>query len=156
MTELEPERELPAANMNSNPRLNETAEAIGGALGTAARHVQNVRDRFTVIRGGAEGRASTSEQIKETAQEKIEDMKQRAGSALEQARIEATTRLEDAKARASRLARNARGSATERARMLRMRAERLTRERPLQVLAGVGVTAFLLGIILRVGRAKRG
>jgi ElaB/YqjD/DUF883 family membrane-anchored ribosome-binding protein len=70
--------------------------------------------------------------------------------------MEAGSRLEDAKAAASRMARNARDSAVDRARMLRLRSERLVSERPLQLLAGIGVTAFLLGIFLRVGRAKRG
>ena len=75
--DLDPEHELPPASAPANHRLNETAEAIGGALGNAARRVQNVRDRFTVIRGGAE---ASGEQIKQTAQQKVEEIKQRAGS----------------------------------------------------------------------------
>ncbi|HKW68496.1 MAG TPA: hypothetical protein VJP04_14475, partial [Terriglobales bacterium] len=43
---LEPERELPAATTRSNPRLNEAAEAIGSALGSATRQAQNARNRF--------------------------------------------------------------------------------------------------------------
>ena len=161
---LDPERELPPATTQTNPRLNEAAEAIGGALGSATRQVQNVRDRFTVIRGGGvQGGPSATEQIRQTAQEKMQtaqekvaELRERAGTAVEQARIQATAKLEEARATASRMAREARGMATERARMVRQRAARLTEERPLAVLAGIAAAAFLLGIFLRVGRGKRG
>jgi ElaB/YqjD/DUF883 family membrane-anchored ribosome-binding protein len=157
---LDPERELPEADTRSNPRLNDAAEAIGGALGSATRQVQNARERFTVIRGGAEG---GTEQLKQTAREKLEEvqekvgeLKERASAAVEQARIQATAKLEDARVKASRLAQSARDSATERARMVRWRAVRLTHERPLAVIAAIGGAAFLLGIFLRLGRGKRG
>ena len=144
---LEPERELPAATARTNPRLNDAAEAIGGALGSATRQVQNVRDRFTVIRGGA-----TTEQLKQSAQEKVEEIRGRASAAVEQARIQVTAKLQEARSTASRMARNA----TERARVVRLRTARLADERPLAVLAGIGAAAFLLGIFLRAGRGQRG
>jgi ElaB/YqjD/DUF883 family membrane-anchored ribosome-binding protein len=154
---LDPERELPPATTETNPRLNEAAEAIGGALGSATRQVQNVRDRFTVIRGGGvQGGPSTTEQIRQTAQEKVAELKERAGAAMEQARIQATTRLEEARAKASRMAQDARETATERARMVRQRAARFTEERPLMALGIIAGAAFLLGIFLRVRRGKRG
>ena len=153
---LEPERELPGTTTRTNPRLNEAAEAIGEALGSATRQVHNLREQFQVIRGGAEGGPSTTEQLKETAQQKVEEIRQRAESALEQARMTATAKLEDARVKASELARSAGESAKERARMLRLRASRLTNERPLAVLAAIGGAAFLLGIFLRVGRGRRG
>lgn len=153
---VDPERELPAAPPRSNPRLNEAAEAIGGALGSATRQVQNVRERFTVIRGGAPGAPSKTEQLKQTAQQKVEDMKERAASAMEQARVQATATLEDARVTASRVVRNARESAAERARMVRFRVARLTHDRPLAVIGGIGAAAFLAGVFLRVGRGKRG
>ena len=154
---LDPERELPPATTQTNPRLNEAAEAIGGALGSATRQVQNVRDRFTVIRGGGvQGGPSTAEQIRQTAQEKVAELKERAGTAMEQARIGATTRLEEARAKASRMAQDARETATERARMVRQRAARFTEERPLMALGIIAGAAFLLGIFLRAGRGKRG
>lgn len=161
---LDPERELPPATTQTNPRLNEAAEAIGGALGSATRQVQNVRERFTVIRGGGvQGGPSTTEQIRQTAQEKMQtaqakvaELKERAGTAVEQARIQATTRLEEARAKASRMAQEARETATERARMVRQRAARFTEERPLMALGLIAGAAFLLGVFLRVGRGKRG
>lgn len=152
---LDPERELPPATAHSNPRLNEAAEAIGGALGSATRQAQRVRDRFEVIRGGAQGGPSM-EQLKHSTQEKLEELKERAGTAMEQARVQATARLEDARTRASRLAHDAMDSASERVRLIRLRATRLANERPLAVLGVMGAAAFLLGIFLRVRRGKRG
>jgi ElaB/YqjD/DUF883 family membrane-anchored ribosome-binding protein len=157
---LDPERELPPATTRTNPALNEAAEAIGGALGGVTRQVQKARDRFQVIRGGGvQGGLSASEQLKhgaqekmQAAQEKVGEIRKRAGTAVEQARIQAEIKLEEARAKASRMAREAR----ERARVMRQRAAHLTAERPLAVLAGIGAAAFLLGIFLRVGRGKRG
>lgn len=155
---VDPERELPAAAEHANPRLNEAAEAIGSALGSATRQVNNVRERFTVIRGGGPGPSAAdqirdkADQFKQTAQEKVEDLKQRASTAVEQARIEATATLEDVRLKTQ----NAVNSASQRARMAARRVERLTDERPLAVLAAIGGVAFLLGIILRVRRGKRG
>lgn len=163
MPVLDPERELPASSARSNPRLNDAAEAIGGALGSATRQVQNARERFTVIRGGAEGGPSSTEQLKQAAREKVEDvqekvqgLKQRASAAVEQARIQTTAKLEDARVKASHLAYSAKDSATEHARMIRWRAARVTNERPLAVIAVIGGAAFLLGIFLRLGRGRRG
>ena len=157
---LDPERELPPATTRTNPALNEAAEAIGGALGGVTRQVQKARDRFQVIRGGGvQGGLSASEQLKhgaqekmQAAQEKVGEIRKRAGTAVEQARIQAEIKLEEARAKASRMAREAR----ERARVMRQRAAHLTAERPLAVLAGIGAAAFLLGIFLRAGRGKRG
>jgi ElaB/YqjD/DUF883 family membrane-anchored ribosome-binding protein len=161
---VEAERELPAAGTRTNPRLNEAAEAIGGALGSATRQVQNACDRFTVIRGGGEqGGPSATEHIRQTAQEKmqtaqekVEEIKERAGTAVEQARIQATAKLEDVRVRASRMAQNAKNSAVERARMVCQRATRFSQDRSLAVIGVMGGAAFLLGIFLRVGRGKRG
>jgi ElaB/YqjD/DUF883 family membrane-anchored ribosome-binding protein len=157
---LEPERELPAATTRSNPRLNEAAEAIGSALGSATRQVQNARDRFTVIPGGS---AQATEQVKRTAQdkmlavqEKVEEIKERAGSMVAEARTRATAALEDARFKASRMAQEAKDSAVERARVVRLRATRFSNERPLALIGAIGGAAFLLGIFLRIGRGKRG
>ena len=156
MKAVRPERELPAANARDNPRLNETAHAIGSALGSATRQVHNVRERFTVIRGGGQDGRSAAEHLKATAQQKVNEIKERALTAVEQARVEATSRLEEARVSASKLVQEAKESATERVRIVRLRAARLTDERPLAVLAGIGVAALLLGVLLRVGRGKRG
>lgn len=161
---MEPERELPAATSRSNRCLNEAAEAIGSALGSATRQVQNARDRFTVIPGGgAPGGPPASEQLKQTAQEKmkaaqekVEEIKDRASAVVGEARTRATAALDDARVKASRMARDAKDSAVERVRLVRLRATRFSHERPLTVIGAIGGAAFLLGIFLRVGRGKRG
>jgi hypothetical protein len=113
---MDPERELPAATTRSNPRLNGAAEAIGSALGSATRQVQNARDRFTVIPGGS---AQATQHVKQTAQEKmqaaqekVEEIKERAGAVVEEVRTRATAALEDARVRASRMAKGAKDSAS--------------------------------------------
>ena len=161
---VEPERELPEATTRFNPRLNEAAEAIGSALGNATRQVQNARDRFTVIPGGgAPGGPPAIEQLKQTAQEKIkatqekvEEIKERAGAVVGEASTRATAALDDARLKASRMARDAKDSAVERARLVRLRAYRFSHERPLAVIGAIGAAAFLLGVFLRIGRGKRG
>jgi len=160
--DLEPERELPAATTRSNPRLNEAAEAIGSALGSATRQAQNARNRFSVIRGGAGGPAA-SEQLKQAArekisaaQEKVEELRDQAGAVVEQARNRATAALEGARVKTSRIAQDVKDSAVERARVVRLRATRFSNERPLAVIGAIGGAAFLLGIFLRIGRGKRG
>ncbi len=83
----DPNRELPAeAAATRNPRLNETAEAIGGAVGSAVdtvRHLperlQEMKERFTVIRGRVqEDAATTATEWKETAREKAAQARNRA------------------------------------------------------------------------------
>lgn len=157
---LAPERELPVSPTHANPRLNETAEALGSALGSASRQVQNARDRFTVILGGGvEGAGSSAEHIKQaaldkmqTAQARVEEIKQRAGAAIAQT----SAKVEDVRARASQMAVEAKASAERRARLARLRATRFRAQRPLTLIGIIGGAAFLLGIFLRLGRDKRG
>ncbi len=84
----DPNRELPAqtAETNSNPRLNDTAEAIGGAVGSAVdtvrrlpERLQEMKERFTVIRGRLqEDAATTATEWKETARDKAAQARNRA------------------------------------------------------------------------------
>ncbi len=69
-----------------NQRLNETAEAIGSAVGSAVETVkhlpdrlQEMRERFTVIRGRAQEEAvSRAADLKETAQQRAREARTRA------------------------------------------------------------------------------
>lgn len=80
--------ELPSARPGpaTNHRLNETAEAIGNAVGSAVetvRHLperlQDMKERFTVIRGRAQEDAATrAAELKETAQQKAQQARTRA------------------------------------------------------------------------------
>lgn len=80
----EPERELPVGS-EVNPRLRNTAESVGTAVGKAVRKVRSLpnrvssmRERFTVIRGGQESSAGTAAEMKETARQKIDEARSRA------------------------------------------------------------------------------
>jgi hypothetical protein len=152
----ESELELPRVEPSINPRLNETAEAIGSALGNAARNIKEVRARFTVIRGQAsESVTSKAEELKQAADEKLQHAKVRAGQAIEDVKQETVARIEDAKLRASRIMEDARDAAAERIEQARGRALHLADERPLTVLAGIAGVFFGLGIFLRVWRSNR-
>lgn len=79
-----PERELPAGD-DMNPRLRNTAESVGTAVGKAVnkvrtlpRRVSEMRDRFTVIRGGAGEATSSTEDLKDTARQKMYEARSRA------------------------------------------------------------------------------
>ncbi len=83
----DPNRELPsAATARNNPRLNDTAEVIGNAVGVAVESVrrlperlQEMKERFTVIRGRVqEDAAAAAEEWKEVAREKAEQARNRA------------------------------------------------------------------------------
>ncbi len=91
----DPNRELPGpgpvavreiSERPQNRRLNETAEAIGSAVGSAVETVkhlpdrfQDMKERFTVIRGRAqEEAASRAADLKETAQQRAREARTRA------------------------------------------------------------------------------
>ncbi len=90
--------ELPPAR---SERLTDAAESVGTVVGSAVhtvRHLpdrlQEMKERFTVIRGRTKARASdTAADLKETAEQKLQD-----------ARNLASRRLHDARERASEIA----------------------------------------------------
>lgn len=120
-----PERELPVESVvveepaELNPRLRDTAESVGTAVGKAVgkvrefpRRVSEMKERFTVVRGRAqEDAASTAGELKESARQKVDQV--------------------------------------------RSRVQYYSREYPLQFLAGVGATCFVLGFALRIWRSSR-
>lgn len=91
---LDPERELPPAGAPRNTRLHEAAETIGAAVGSAVetvkelprrlqrelpRRVQDMKDRFTVIRGRTtEDASAAAAEWKQTAQQKVSQARNRA------------------------------------------------------------------------------
>src|SRR5512146_2173310 len=125
---LDPDRELPPADVQRNARLHETAETIGAAVGSAVesvrelprrlqrelpRRMQDMKQRFTVIRGRTSQDASAAAaEWKQTAQHKVSQA--------------------------------------------RHRAEYLAHEYPIHVIVGAAVTAFVIGFALRVWRSNRG
>ncbi len=173
---VSPERELPVADLStteqlivteaqpSNPRLNQTAEAVGSAVGSAVRRVDKVRERFNVIRGKAEETAAArseelkraAEEWKQAAEEKAQDVKTRAAEAIEEIRAKASERFEDARWRASEKLQEAKWAAQDGMENARQRVKHLANERPLQVIAGAAVAGFAIGVALRTWRSSRG
>ncbi len=124
-----------AAGAGRESRLEETAEQIGSTLGRAVRAVRDLpeqvdqarvsmRDRLTVIRGGGGQRSAAAEKASE-----IKDAAQQ--------------KLEEAKDRAAQMTRQARA-----------RAQRIADERPLHVVAGAFLAAFIIGAVLRLWRSE--
>ena len=149
------------AGRRQNPRLNDTAEVIGTAFGQAARRVQDMKDRFTVISGKTRASAaSTANDWRQVTDEKMQEAKERASQAFdevrlkaEEVRLRAADTLHDARDRAAQVLDDARYNATEKINRARFAANRFVKERPLHVILGVGGAAFVVGILLRVGRS---
>jgi ElaB/YqjD/DUF883 family membrane-anchored ribosome-binding protein len=136
---LDPERELPEHATPSslgripvgpervNPRLNNTAESMGSALGAAVVRLRKVPDRlqdakrrFTVIRGRKQQEAS------EAADEAIERIRDASAEMKEKARLT----LRDA----------------------RFRGVEYAYRYPLEAIAGAAAFGLLMGIGLRLWR----
>jgi len=91
---IPPERELPLHSVNvprpdaaaENPRLRDTAESVGTAVGKAVhkvrdlpRRVSEMRERLVVIRGRTrEDATSTAAELKENARQKMYEARNRA------------------------------------------------------------------------------
>jgi len=136
------DRELPehASRARGGDRLMETAATIGEAVGSAVyrmqhmqRQVQELRDRFIVIRGrGAENALESAARLKQTA-------------------VERAAQLKDAAADRAAHLKNAAG---EQVRQARARAERVVHDYPLQVIAGAAAVGLMAGISLRLWRGR--
>ena len=163
---LDPTRELPeeasASELSNgrnrvNPCLNDTAAAIGSAVGTAARTVSEVRDRFTVIRGNARAEASVKvDHLKQAASENLDEVARRVRTAVEETRERASNKLEEARGRAINALQDLRQSAFKRLNEVRAKANSMREEKPIQMIGAVAATAFLLGISVRLWRSNRG
>src|SRR5919201_2043650 len=151
-----PERELAPPELYGNPRLTETAEAIGSALGNSACSVREMKDLFTVVRGhGSERISSKMAELRKAADAKIQQATSRAGEIIDNAKRQTTAKVEQGKSRATQLMDNAKETASERLTQARSRAVRFADERPLTILAGVAGVFFLLGAGLRIWRSNR-
>lgn len=106
-------------------RLESAATTVGSTLGRAVNKVREIPRRFTVIRGGANDKAS---QVAEQASAKLDDLKDQA--------------------------RDLKVQAQNRAQMLNWRVRRTIHDYPLQCLGGVFGAAFLTGIALRIWRTR--
>jgi ElaB/YqjD/DUF883 family membrane-anchored ribosome-binding protein len=150
-----PERGTPGAighvpeQPEAHPRLNQAAETVGRALGTAVSGVRNIPDklnegkqRFEVIRGGGSERAKAKvneavEHAREKGEELVGKAKEKGEELLEQAREKGEELKEQAQIRLEQA---------------RARAARIARTDPLRVIGAAAVFGIVLGIVLRLWR----
>ena len=117
-----------------NPRLNETAEKIGSAVGDMVNRAEEVRRRFVSIKQDVrQSSSSRVEEIKQRAQDRLEDWKQNARGSAEEAR--------------DRMMR--------RAREFRVKTRDYVAENPHHVILGIAGAAFVLGLTARIWRWQR-
>jgi hypothetical protein len=163
LRDLDPGKELPPAEWHddlqpdsqSNPRLNETAAAIGSAVGTAARRVEEIRERFTVIRGRAKAEVSArADELRESAAEKIDDARRQVETTLEGARARAETNLNQVRSQAYHTLNDARRLAFEKLDELRIRVAIMREKEPIRLIGMVAGTAFVLGVLTRLWRSN--
>ena len=140
---------IPGEPQEPNPRLNNAAEKVGRALGSAVSGVRNVpervqdtRQRLTVIKGrkGEDAQAAvdeavervreTGEQIKEQARETGEQLMERARTTGNELKEQAQVRLAQA----------------------RSRAQVMAHQEPFRVIAMSAASGFVMGIVLRLWR----
>jgi uncharacterized protein YjbJ (UPF0337 family) len=147
-----PEQASPA----SNPRLNQTAENIGAAVGNTVREIKDIKDRFRAAKDdSAESAWSAAAGWKQRAGESIDDAKQRASRAVQAAGDKASEVLNTARQRASDAVDTARAKASENIEATRRRATHVANEYPVHVVLGAAGAAFALGIALRIWRSSR-
>jgi ElaB/YqjD/DUF883 family membrane-anchored ribosome-binding protein len=126
---IEPERELPAAR---DPRLERKAEKIGSTLGETVAKVQELPRRLQEM---PERMSELGQQMKSRARELREDTRQ----AVQEMGGRLRRKMEDVRERASAMPEQAR---------------EYSRQNPFQVIAGVAIAAFCIGIGLRIWRSS--
>jgi hypothetical protein len=154
-------REVPPAlpeqaSLASNPRLNQTAENIGSAVGNTVREMKDLKSR---LRGAKEESAesawSAAAGWKQRAEESIDEAKQRASRAVQAAGDKASEVLGTARQRASDAVDAARAKASENIEATRRRATYVANEYPVHLVLGAAGAAFALGVALRIWRSNR-
>ena len=154
---------IPEDHERENPRLNQAAESVGRALGSAVSGVRGIPDklnegkqRFTVIRGGA---GDTASDAKKKVNEAVEQAKQKGEELVGKAREKGEELVDKARERGSELAEQARVKGEElaeqaqiRFEQARARVEHVARHDPLRVIGAAAVFAVIVGIVLRLWR----
>lgn len=140
---------FPEESRESNPRLNQAAETVGRALGTAVSGVRGIpeklndtKQRFTVIRGGA------GEGAKAKVNEAVEQAKQKGEELVDKAREKGEELVEQARTKGEEL----KEQAQIRFEQARARVEHVARHDPFRVIGVAAVCGVILGIVLRVWR----
>ena len=129
-----------------NPRLNETAEKIGSAVGDVVNRAQEARRRFE----------SAKQDVRERSESKVEGIRRRAQERWSNATETVQQRLEAWKQTALASADDARQVITSRGREFRTKARGYVDENPYHVILGIAGAAFAIGLTIRIWRSQRG
>lgn len=179
--EMNPNRQLPESG---NPKLNRTAEQIGGTLGKAViqarRAPDSAKQRLQIVKKRVrEAGANASDQVSGSAsslagnaQQRARNLsnraQQRAGELMDAAEVRGRALLDKADEIRNQISQRGdelkqqlddrthelQQAARLRLEQARLRGERLVRERPLHVLAAIGAAGFILGVSLRIVRSR--
>jgi ElaB/YqjD/DUF883 family membrane-anchored ribosome-binding protein len=133
------------AASNQNPRLNETAEKIGSAVGEMMNRAQDARRRIS----------SAQDDMRRSSGSKVEEIKQRAQEKWTNATDVAQQRLEDWKRTARDSAESAREQIAQRTREARVKTRVYVDENPHHVILGIAGAAFAVGLAARIWRSQR-
>jgi ElaB/YqjD/DUF883 family membrane-anchored ribosome-binding protein len=133
-------------------RLTETAESIGGSLGSAVRRVRDLQEllekQFILIqeraRSISERAGATVMELRDAADARVTELKDAADAKVTELKDAADAKVVELKDAADRQIRRARAQ-----------ADHVSREYPLHLIAGVAATAFLAGVSLRIWRSGR-
>jgi ElaB/YqjD/DUF883 family membrane-anchored ribosome-binding protein len=128
-----------------NPRLNETAEKIGSAVGEMVNRAQDARSRFD----------SVKQEMRRGSESKVDGLKQRAQEKWSSATEAAQQRLDDWKHTARESAENAKDAVMQRTREVRVKTRAYVDENPHHVILGIAGAAFAVGLAARIWRSQR-
>jgi ElaB/YqjD/DUF883 family membrane-anchored ribosome-binding protein len=129
-----------------NPRLNETAEKIGSAVGDMVNRAQDARRRFD----------SMKEDVRRSSGSKVEEIKQRTQEQWSSATETAQQRLDEWKQTARASAEDTRDRIVQRTREARVKTRAYVEENPHHVILGIAGAAFAVGLTARLWRSHRG
>lgn len=129
-----------------NPRLNETAEKIGSAVGEMVNRAKEARRRLD----------SVKHDVRETSEGRVEEIKQLAQEKWSTAAETAQQRLQNWKQTARDSAEEAREAMMQRVHDFRIKARDYVDENPHHVILGIAGAAFVLGLTSRIWRSQRG
>ena len=130
---------------NQNPRLNETAEKIGSAMGEMVNRAQDARRKIS----------SAQDDARRSSGSKVDEIKQRAQEKWADATDAAQQRLDDWKRTARDSAENAKEQIVQRTREAREKTRAYVDENPHHLILGIAGAAFAIGLAARIWRSQR-
>jgi ElaB/YqjD/DUF883 family membrane-anchored ribosome-binding protein len=145
--------EAKGMQMHRERQLREIAERIGGVMGFAVRSARDVSGR---VRGGIHLVEERARQRADSASQSVSGWADLLGEKYRGLRAEADQTAWQIKENASERISGWNGMARQKFSEIRERGARLKDEHPLQILAGIAATGFVIGLALRLRRSNRG